>query len=206
MIPPFELLKYIYSGDLNNRHPKHMALQYIHRSKPIYGFITSEDKTFFIYGDKEWDISQRPMENIMFYLNIENRNLRLCHNKVLPPMITHVLLSQDVHKFDIEKGWHDLVEKFLIANKNEIIKFDQIKTKSGNLCIYVSKHTPEINEKIIEVQKEASQTCELCGSREDVKHRRPRFWVWNCCPSCYKNKCIELNVEIKDSMLSVGLE
>ena len=67
----------------------------------------------------------------------------------------------------------------------------QIKEKRGWLCVYLNFYTPEVNKIINTAEKEASQTCELCGSKKDVG-MTCEGWITTECHDCMK-KCCQKN-------------
>jgi hypothetical protein len=143
-------------------------------------------------------------------------NMRLVQNdKDLPETIKHLLSTTEM-RFDIEKGWYNIVEKFLkffVEIDAKEVEVVQIKQKFGELRIYLhisnlSRCSSEDMEKYLileaeikNAEVEASATCELCGGHMDdvgnIIIRAPRFWRWNCCDKCFDNKCEELKVEKK---------
>lgn len=60
----------------------------------------------------------------------------------------------------------------------------QIKDKYATLRMY-GYHTKEMQEIIEQAQKKCSETCEQCGSKENVEIRG-ESWVRNLCNKCSK--------------------
>ncbi len=102
--------------------------------------------------------------------------------------------------FGIEcgKGWHDLLKPIFeyIENYNQDkddehkIEIHQIKEKFGELCVYPNFYTDELRELIHKAEDEASNTCELCGSKEDVG-MACEGWLTTKCHKCMKEWCME---------------
>lgn len=100
--------------------------------------------------------------------------------KSLPP-------SQSLMCFGFEcgDGWFDLINNLCSELKdNSGIEAFQVKSKFGGLRFYVNNATKE-QRKIIEKFEELSyETCELCGSQEDV--HLTKGWITPKCKDCRK--------------------
>jgi len=95
-------------------------------------------------------------------------------------------------------GWEKVVDKAL-SRINEVVEnmepdgdhgtplVVQIKEKFGGLRIYTSYHVDEIEKIIEEAEKEASETCEDCGCKQDVT-TEGRYWVKTLCKICHDKK------------------
>lgn len=59
----------------------------------------------------------------------------------------------------------DLEPMVAELEKESGVRFEvvQVKQKFGTLRFYVHHHSDPIDERIVEAQKEASRTCEVCG-------------------------------------------
>lgn len=102
--------------------------------------------------------------------------------------------------FGIEcgKGWHELLKPIFAYieeyNKNkteeERLVPCQIKEKFAELRVYMNFYTPELEKLIEEAEKEAENTCELCGSKKDVG-MACEGWLTVECHDCMKKWCKE---------------
>lgn len=90
------------------------------------------------------------------------------------------------------KGWQHLLDdiKFFIALYNEKnkmcggpIRILQAKEKFGELRVYVNYYTPTLSKLIEKAQREASRTCELCGSKTNVGVKSGG-WITTMCEQC----------------------
>ena len=100
--------------------------------------------------------------------------------------------------FGIEcgKGWHgllnpifDYIEKYNKDKDDEHkMQIFQIKEKWGQLCVYLNFYTDEISKLIDTAEEEASNTCELCGSKENVGMAY-EGWLTTECHDCMKKWC-----------------
>ena len=83
-------------------------------------------------------------------------------------------------------GWYDLIYKLckdiMATNPPEDFKAEQVKSKYASLRFYVSGSTEEIYELIDKAEAESYNTCEYCGSREDVQ--LTGSWVTSLCKGC----------------------
>lgn len=112
-------------------------------------------------------------------------------------------------RIDIDKGWEDIIEKFLQdfekLNKNEEIHINQIKQKLGELRIYFSGLNKEESETaakmrmlVDKTERLCNATCEMCKTMENVTFRRPRFWIFKICEKCYDEWCDKMLVEDRE--------
>lgn len=95
--------------------------------------------------------------------------------------------------FGIEcgKGWYTLLQPILNyietynrdKREQEQIVIQQIKSKWGELRVYVSFETPELAKLIHAAEDEASRTCELCGATTDVGFLQTG-WLTVICREC----------------------
>ena len=102
--------------------------------------------------------------------------------------------------FGIEcgQGWYELLKPIFVYieeyNKNtkeeEQIQIHQIKEKWGELCVYTNFYTDELHKLIEKAEAEASVTCELCGSKENVGMAY-EGWLTTECHKCMKEWCIK---------------
>lgn len=70
-------------------------------------------------------------------------------------------------------------------NEEDKIIIEQAKEKFGGLRVYCNFVTDELRELIEQAEKEASETCELCGSKENVGYTLG--WITTCCENCVRN-------------------
>ena len=89
-------------------------------------------------------------------------------------------------------GWYDIlyqlcekIEEDLKQYPNPNFCFEQIKEKYGGARFYISSTPPnsKINDYINEAEQESYETCEQCGSKEDVELISQGWWRTIC------NKC-----------------
>lgn len=59
----------------------------------------------------------------------------------------------------------------------------QVKEKYGGLRIYTAYTSDEIKEIINQAEQECRETCEACGSKENVE-QRGTHWYKNLCDKC----------------------
>jgi len=97
--------------------------------------------------------------------------------------------------FDTDVGWNDLIDKALLK-LNELnnkdpeledeykIKVLQIKEKYGGLRLYTNWSNDAIDAIVDEAETEAAQTCEHCGSKDNVTTEGG--WLKTYCSGCSK--------------------
>ena len=95
-----------------------------------------------------------------------------------------------------DEGWDEIIislsskinEHVKNWSKNEQPKILQIKEKFGELRFYISTTDNYISELIKEAEDEANQTCEFCGSKENIqqfqKGKRKYGWIKKLCDKC----------------------
>lgn len=103
--------------------------------------------------------------------------------------------------YEVSDGWIPICEKvekkieeYNKSHLNAPIEIFQIKSKFGELRVYLMDaitgddiHTPEeLKPFIEEVEKEALETCEWCGSKEGVRTFSYRGWIRTLCGPCEK--------------------
>lgn len=84
--------------------------------------------------------------------------------------------------FDIGPGWYEITSK-LIADLIALgwdKTIAQVKEKFGGGRFYIGGATNEIFERIRQWEGQTFQTCETCGTTEDVKLRGSRWLVTHC--------------------------
>lgn len=94
--------------------------------------------------------------------------------------------------FETGNGWYDLLDKVskkisdhLKENPIEGFHVQQVKEKFGGLRYYTSSYDDAIQELINDAEKEADETCERCGSKENVK-TRGKGWIVTWCDKCFE--------------------
>lgn len=90
---------------------------------------------------------------------------------------------------ECQAGWKnvlqpifDYVEQYNKNNK-EKIEFLQIKEKFGGLRVYTNFITKELNDLIEKAEEDASETCEYCGTTDDVG-TITSGWIKTICKKC----------------------
>jgi hypothetical protein len=101
--------------------------------------------------------------------------------------------------YEVSDGWipicekvEEKIEEYNKSHPDAPIEIFQIKSKFGELRIYLMDattgddvHTPEeLKPFIEEVEKEALETCEWCGSKENVHTSSYRGWIRTLCDPC----------------------
>ena len=109
-----------------------------------------------------------------------------------------VIPWQPYELFGVEcgEGWHDLLipifEYITEYNKDKDedhrIEIHQIKEKWGELNVYLNFYTDDVRKLIDEAENEASNTCELCGSKENIGMAY-EGWLTTECHDCMKKWC-----------------
>lgn len=103
---------------------------------------------------------------------------------------------------EVGKGWWPLVQPIYnrIKELNKAgahIEIDQIKEKWGELCIYVSGATEEIDEMIREAEEKSRYICEQCG-KPGERIISSTSWVFTLCPDCIKKRGIEVDATVDE--------
>lgn len=95
----------------------------------------------------------------------------------------------DLFGAECGKGWYPIIQPIIdyVDNvpKMEII---QIKEKFGELRVYLNFEDETVSKLIDEAVKEASETCELCGSKEDIGITITG-WATTMCKKCFECIC-----------------
>ena len=99
--------------------------------------------------------------------------------------------------YEVSNGWipicekvEEKIEEYNKSHSDAPIEIFQIKSKFGELRVYLmdaitGEHTPEeLKPFIEEVEKEARETCEWCGSKENVHTSSYRGWIRTLCDPC----------------------
>lgn len=96
--------------------------------------------------------------------------------------------------FETSEGWDDLltrlsakVDSYLKKNPIKDFMVHQVKSKFATLCYYTSHYNEGIRKLVKEAEKEACETCENCGSKENVT-LTTEGWMTRLCEKCHKDK------------------
>jgi hypothetical protein len=92
-----------------------------------------------------------------------------------------------VRYIETKEGWDNIIET--ACTKIEALNIEgllcvQIKEKFGGLRLYCNFETPEVSKIIREAESLAWQTCEMCGTTENVCLQGVS-WTVNWCKDCY---------------------
>ena len=88
-------------------------------------------------------------------------------------------------------GWHHLIEP-LVDHVNKVnaerapeeqIEIVQIKEKFGGLRFYTHGRDEKLSQLIEEAERESYNTCEICGSTDDVGQTADG-WITTMCRKC----------------------
>ena len=87
-------------------------------------------------------------------------------------------------------GWFHLIEKacrkIMETNPPEGVYFAQIKQKFGELRLYMSGYTEEVDKIIEEAENKSWYVCEVCGTEENVTHTGG--YVETICENCLEEE------------------
>ena len=98
-------------------------------------------------------------------------------------------------QYGIGEGWIPLVEDAIRLvntyninhpNENSKLEFRQIKEKWGGLRLYLNYYTPEIDNKIRELEDISYTICECCGTNKNVSTNRTNGYIYTLCDNCRK--------------------
>lgn len=103
---------------------------------------------------------------------------------------------EEEYEFECGQGWEKLykpiLDKIEEENKNRDesnkIKILQIKEKFGGLRIYLENETEEIAKMVFDAEDKSYQTCEICGSEENVYTVSHRCWYSTKCLDCIRKR------------------
>ena len=92
--------------------------------------------------------------------------------------------------FECGKGWDSIIEPLVRyvqhyneTHKKKKIDIVQIKEKFGGLRFYTHGTTKKLDAMVQAAENKAYQTCELCGSKEDIGQTADG-WITTCCRKC----------------------
>ena len=87
-------------------------------------------------------------------------------------------------------GWFHLIDEackqIMETNPPKDVYFVQIKQKFGELVLYISYYTKEIEEIIDKFEYESNYVCEMCGTKENVV--RTKGFVQTICETCLEEQ------------------
>jgi hypothetical protein len=106
--------------------------------------------------------------------------------------------------FQCQNGWYPIIEEAFDKMEKTIEKMPkkerkifeksfeilEVKEKLGGLRIYVNMYTNEITEIIVEAEKKAGKTCEVCG--KPGKIREVNHWYFTNCDEHYNKRLEEI--------------
>jgi hypothetical protein len=99
---------------------------------------------------------------------------------------------KDCWGFSIGEGWEPIVfelsRKIKELDKNKKVKVLQVKEKFGGLRYYMDFYSDEMNKLISAAEKECYDTCEHCGTKEDVTTESINNWVKTLCKKCNEER------------------
>jgi ribosomal protein L37AE/L43A len=91
--------------------------------------------------------------------------------------------------FDTGDGWYEIIYKLSqkLMEIDPYVEATQVKEKFGGLRFYVSDVRIETSDEVYglinEAESESFETCEKCGSKENVKLREG-VWIFTLCNAC----------------------
>lgn len=92
--------------------------------------------------------------------------------------------------FECGTGWYGILERLFEAisklDKPENFEIVQVKEKFGGLRVYTNYSTDEIEALITEAEKEADNTCEICGEPGTLCTNGG--WLKTMCETCMNGK------------------
>lgn len=89
--------------------------------------------------------------------------------------------------FEVHDGWLPIVKKLVeeLKEADPRVEIEQIKTKFGELRCYTSYYTDEIEKIINKYEDICANTCEYCGSNENVTTFATKSrWIVTLCDKC----------------------
>lgn len=91
--------------------------------------------------------------------------------------------------FSTGPGWDGLLVDLFDAMVQfpDHPQLHQVKEKFGGLRVYTSHVHPEIDALIRKAEARADQTCEWCGTTENV-NTEGSGWIITLCPSCREKR------------------
>ncbi|MEM3858791.1 MAG: hypothetical protein QW478_05220 [Candidatus Micrarchaeaceae archaeon] len=137
--------------------------------------------------------------------DIKNIELQLGVPGLISSKIEHykTLLNPDIYEKKIEpiwdlmtfglmcdKGWFNLIDAAMDLieeeNRKEYIRIEEVKEKYGQLEIYFSGGSDELNKKIDRISVLSNVICEECGEVIKTKHKQGG-WIYTRCDKHFAN-------------------
>jgi len=97
---------------------------------------------------------------------------------------------------ECDDGWFTILyelctELTVMAQKEgpereEVLRFTQIKEKYGELCVYTQGTTDEMQTVIDKAEAKSSKVCEQCGKKGSIDNNH--YWLKTLCPGCKKKR------------------
>jgi hypothetical protein len=90
--------------------------------------------------------------------------------------------------FECDDGWYNILDDLMgklkeyCKERKEYIDVHQIKEKFGGLCFYIGSGDDKIFNMIHDAESLSYQTCEICGSTENVG--QTCGWIKTICHKC----------------------
>lgn len=96
--------------------------------------------------------------------------------------------------FECGEGWYQIIDELCEKIQNHIdtngapqVVAVQVKEKFGGLRFYIDGGDKHVYELIHEAENKSYETCETCGSTENVKQTRGG-WILTLCEKCSAKK------------------
>ena len=89
--------------------------------------------------------------------------------------------------FEVHDGWLPIVKKLVeeLKETDPEVEIEQIKTKFGELRCYTSYNNNKIDEIINKYEDICANTCEYCGSNDNVTtFANKNRWIVTLCSKC----------------------
>lgn len=90
-------------------------------------------------------------------------------------------------------GWYNIIDNlceqiqsYVDTNNCPQVEATQVKEKYGGLRVYVTHEDDYIENLIEEAEKKSYQTCEFCGTTENIGHTQE--WIITLCETCAKKR------------------
>lgn len=91
--------------------------------------------------------------------------------------------------FECGDGWKDLldnlcnkIQEHVDKNNLDQVEAVQVKEKFGGLRFYINGADDYVHKLVDEAENKSYETCEHCGSTEDIK--QTTGWIVTLCPKC----------------------
>lgn len=102
---------------------------------------------------------------------------------------------------ECSSGWNDILRPiFEYIEKYNVDKIDddkiiitQVKEKFGSLRVYCNFETDELSDMIQKAESDSWETCEFCGSKENIGHTSK--WIMTICHDCIKKNAVKSGIE-----------